>query len=241
MFSLFLTFVHPDAPLRLSADEHDRIATLVRSVPGVYRAHFFTPEIARDRYFDDGPSPMLTLQLYFPQLQALEAAAAEGGTLAALFGNSFPSLAASDVEQQAMWTRPFSTPASGMPDDITPCSYLVHYPGEADDLSTWLRYYFANHARIMGTFPGVLEVEVFTCVDWVSGLPARRVAYFQRNRIMFESAAALEAALNSPVREDMKADRALFPPFSGTNIHFPMATHTVIGPRFAPFAALCDV
>ncbi|SEK00788.1 conserved hypothetical protein [Sphingobium sp. AP50] len=236
MFSLFLTFVHPDAARRLSVREHDRVAALVRSVPGLHRAHLFTPDIARDRYFDDGPSPMLTLQLYFPQLQTLEAAAAEGGALASLFGGLFPSLAAAEVEQQAMWTRPFATPASDMPDDITPCSYLVHYPGQPEDLSVWLRYYFANHARIMGTFPGVLEVEVFSCVDWVSQLPARHVAYFQRNRIMFESAAALEGALNSPVREEMKADRALFPPFSGTNIHFPMATDTVFGPRFAPFA-----
>lgn len=237
MFSLFLTFTHSDAAARLSRAEYDIVTQVVRTVPDVNRAHLFTPDVARDRYFDDGPSPLLTLQLYFTRLDQLEAAVSDGGALHALFAAALPTLQAAQGEQQVMWTRPFTTPSASAYETGLPCSYLVHYPGEPDDLNDWLRYYFANHARIMGYFPGVREVEVFTRIDWVGTLPLKRVDYFQRNKIVFDSAAALEAALNSDVREQMKADRAQFPPFSGTNIHFPMATDTIVGPRFVPVKA----
>lgn len=49
----------------------------------------------------------------------------------------------------------------------------------------------------------------------------------QRNRLIFDGAAALEAALNSPVRHDMRADFEAFPPFSGSNVHYPMFTETL--------------
>ena len=46
----------------------------------------------------------------------------------------------------------------------------------------------------------------------------------QRNKVVFDDAAALTAALNSPVRHEMRADFKNFPPFEGRNSHYPMAT-----------------
>ena len=76
-------------------------------------------------------------------------------------------------------------------------------------------------------FPGIREIEVCTRVDWCGFLPWRRVDYMQRNKVVFDSPAALTAALNSPVREEMRADFKLFPPFSGENAHFPVATREI--------------
>lgn len=242
MFSYFLTFIHPDAATRIVPADRSAVIAAVRAVPDVVRAHVFTPETARDRYFDDGPSPMLTLQLYFERLEHLERATRVDGALSALADAVLPSLADARAEQQAMWTRPYPTPARTVPSPAfehggRPCSYLVHYPGAAGDLNTWLTYYLAHHPQVMFDFPGVREVEIFTRVDWTGGLPWLRVDYMQRNKLVFDSAVALEEALHSPTREAMKADRAHFPPFTGSNIHFPMETETVIGPLFAACAA----
>jgi hypothetical protein len=49
----------------------------------------------------------------------------------------------------------------------------------------------------------------------------------QRNKVAFDSPAALKAALNSPVRHEMRADFKTFSAFSGPNTHFAMATHRV--------------
>jgi uncharacterized protein (TIGR02118 family) len=223
VFSYFVTFIDADPQALLSADDRAALTRLVRRIPGLVCAQLLSPAAARDPYIDDGPAPMLTLQLYFERLEALEAAA---GTLAAGIP---PGLARAQVFHQAMWTRFFPVPE---PID-TPrhsCSFLVHYPGEPESLNEWLRYYMSHHVPLMCRFHGVRAVEVYTRVDWVDVLPWRRVHHFQRNKIVFDSAAALERALHSPVREQMKADRASFPAFSGGNAHYALATQTIVGP-----------
>ena len=50
----------------------------------------------------------------------------------------------------------------------------------------------------------------------------------QRNKVVFDNQAALTAALNSPVRHEMRASFHRFPPFTGPITHFPMTTTTVM-------------
>ena len=52
----------------------------------------------------------------------------------------------------------------------------------------------------------------------------------QRNKVAFDSAEALAAALDSPARKEMRADFAKLPPFSGRVTHFPMATSVISWP-----------
>jgi hypothetical protein len=104
------------------------------------------------------------------------------------------------------------------------CTYLVSYEGEADDLNAWHAHYLERHTRQMAMFPGIRELEVYTRLDWVSRLPWPRVNFMQRNKVAFDSAAALDRALNSPVRHQMRADFKTFPRFSGPNTHYAMAT-----------------
>jgi hypothetical protein len=51
--------------------------------------------------------------------------------------------------------------------------------------------------------------------------------------VVFDDQAALTAALNSPVRHEMRADFKHFPPFAGKVTHFPMHTQAV-SPRATP-------
>jgi hypothetical protein len=76
----------------------------------------------------------------------------------------------------------------------------------------------------MATMPGIRELEVYTRVDWVGSLPWARADHMQRNKVAFDSPAALTLALNSPARAAMRKDYNNFPPFAGKVTHFPMAT-----------------
>jgi hypothetical protein len=76
----------------------------------------------------------------------------------------------------------------------------------------------------MAKFPNIRQIEICSRVDWTSALPYPRDNQMQRNKVVFDSQAALTAALNSPVRHEMRADFKEFPPFSGGNTHFPMLT-----------------
>jgi uncharacterized protein (TIGR02118 family) len=230
-FTLFLTFYARDPAARASAADLARAGEVVRAIPRLRRGLVMTPEEAPDPYLEYPPPPQLALQLYFDDLAALEAAAARGGALEPLAGaDALPSVDKAGAAQQAMVVRAypvpdpvFRTPAGGLP-----CSDVIHYPGKAEDLNAWLGFYFESHVPLMRRLPGIRELELYTRLDWVSGLPYPRAEYMQRNKVVFDSAAALAAALQSPIRAEMRADFLRFPPFTDGNRHNPMATRTVV-------------
>ncbi|MBI1775648.1 MAG: hypothetical protein HYR63_09890 [Proteobacteria bacterium] len=196
------------------------------------KALIFTPERAHDPYLDDGPPPLLALQLYFDEIADLEATLVPSGSLQHLTSaRDLPSLLDAEASQQAMLTRilPVPDPEFRTPPAASPCTYLVAYDGPADDLNAWLGYYIRHHPPIMARFPGIRQIEIYTRIDWCSALPWRRADCMQRNKVVFDDAAALTAALNSPVRHEMRADFHNLPPFSGPVSHYPMSTMTLGG------------
>ena len=165
-FCLFILYRN-DPAFGMSGAEKENLGRWLRSTPGMAKAHLYTPEQASDPFLDDGAPPPLALQLYFPSLTALEAAAAVGGYLTGLADAArFPGFARAPAAQQAMLVREFAVPdpqVRGSPH----CTNLVAYEGPAADLNAWLFFYLAHHPAIMATMPGIRELEVYTRVDWV--------------------------------------------------------------------------
>ena len=214
--------VHPDSsgqvPVALGQ-------ALVR-LKGLTQALVHTPLPADTphAFADDPNRPDLAWQLYADQPEDMEAWLAPDGAL----NQALPGLLAQMgtggqvVQQQIMLNRHFPTAQKAGVDSAT---YLVHYPGQAQDMNAWNTHYLNHHPDIMQTFPGIQGIEIYTRLDWVGGLPGPRVDFMQRNKVVFADAKALSAALLSPVIHDMRADFHRFPPFSGGNVHHPMATH----------------
>jgi hypothetical protein len=95
------------------------------------------------------------------------------------------------------------------------CTYLIEYPGEAENLEAWLEYFDNAHAPILTRLPGVRQVTSFR----PAVLPAARVPWLldrmmQRNKIVFDDKTALEDALQSPVIGEVRADGKKFPRYS---------------------------
>ena len=195
------------------------VVAAIAEAPGVARAVIHTPATTHDPYLNDGAPPGLALQVYCDTIEALEAALA--GPLQALASCIPPD----GTTQQAMLVRSFPVREPAVRE--TMCAYLVAYEGTAEDLPTWLSHYIAHHAAIMTRFPFIRAVEVYTRIDWCGGLPWARADHMQRNKVVFDDPAALTAALNSPVRHEMRADFAKFPAFAGPVTHFPMAARTI--------------
>lgn len=231
MISLFMTFSDPAGERRTRSEDVAAVADMLVAVPEMTEGLLFTSlEQSVDHpYKADGSGPVFALQLRFPDLLLCEAALDRGGVLAGLAaGGGLASLAGLDVTHQVMLTRSFPVDVAAHPEGTaTPCSYLVHYPGPADDMNAWNLHYLAHHPAIMRTFPDVRQIEVYTRIDWVDRLPSRRVEHMQRNKLVFDSPQALARALSSDVIKRMRADFVQFPPFSGGNKHFPMLTRTV--------------
>ena len=173
---------------------------------------------------DDQNRPDLAWQLYAEQPEDMEAWLSRDGALNQMLPELLAQVGRGGrvVQQQIMLNRRFSTAQKAGVDSAT---YLVHYPGQAQDLNAWNTHYLDHHPDIMRTFPGIQGIEIYTRLDWVGGLPGPRVDFMQRNKVVFADPEALSAALLSPVIHDMRADFHRFPPFSGGNVHHPMATH----------------
>jgi hypothetical protein len=233
----FATFRHDDV---VAAVDLQWLGRWLAATPGLARGLSHTPAQTHDPYLDDGRPPALAVQLYFHDIAALEAALARDGHLQALIApDALPSLRGAAVTQQAMLARAFPVPdaRSGSASGESGCSYLVTYEGAAADQNAWVAHYIGSHTAIMARFPGIREIEVCTRIDWCGFLPWPRVDAMIRNKVVFDDAAALTTALNSPVRHDMRADFRRFPAFTGTVTHFPMATRNLayeVGEAEAP-------
>lgn len=236
MISYFVVFHERNAPeLRVPAREKEALIRCVCRLQGLDKALLHTPERASDPYLNDGAPPQLVLQLYFADIGALEENLRRDGPLASLAeGTAVPSLLRSEVTQQAMLARsvPVSDAQAARHGDIG-CTYLVAYPGPAEDLNAWLSHYIRSHASLMSRFPAIRAVEVCTRIDYCSGLPWRRAECMLRNSVAFSSPAALTAALHSPVRHEMRADFHRFPPYAGGVTHAPMETLTLLAGKVA--------
>lgn len=233
--SYFITgFNQRDPDARLSEVQRLDLAESISGMSGVQRCELGVPAEVRT-YHGDAPVPALALRLDFADLPALEAQLAEDGQLRRLAASTlWMDLPLDRVSQQAMLRRCFLDRGGS----AVGCDYLVHYPGQAEDLNAWLRYYLGHHAPIMTGYPEVRGVDVFTRIDWCDAMPWQRVSYMQRNRIAFESPRDLLAALASPVRQRMRQDHDCFPAYSEGSRHYPMHVTRWAGARVSQGAGL---
>ena len=126
-----------------------------------------------------------------------------------------------------MLARPFPVPD---PATLPPehCTYLVAYDGPASNLPAWHAHYIAHHPAIMARFPAIRAIEIYTALDIANPLPFAHATCMQRNKVVFDSPETLTAALNSPIRHEMRADYATLPPFTGAVTHYPMRTRRIV-------------
>lgn len=184
----------------------------LQAIPGLQKAHIYTPDRAHDPFLNDGAPPPLVVQAYFASLYELELGCEKLTDLR--------------CAAQAMAVRRFAVPHPILQSEPY-CTYLVAYEGPAEDEKAWHAHYLAHHPPLMARLPGVRQLEVYLPVEWRCPALWRRENDMQRNKVAFDSAEALSAALNSPVRKEMRADYARLPPFAGRVTHFPMSTHVV--------------
>jgi uncharacterized protein (TIGR02118 family) len=214
---------------------HADLAAFIGTIPLLDRAILHVPAEADDPYLGKEGAPPLSIQLYFDEIGALEAQMSKGGALQALADPArFAQLTALSMTQQVMLVRASALAPSDVAQaraQLAACSYLVSYMGSAPDMNAWLGHYLDHHVPLMGRFPGIRAVEVYTRVDWRSGLACPRVDAMQRNKVVFDSPDALDAALQSPIRHEMRRDFKTFPAFEGPSPHHPVLSTTVLGPR----------
>jgi uncharacterized protein (TIGR02118 family) len=207
----------------LDRSEISRLQSVAHDAAGLRRFVLHLPAGRDER---TAPTPFCVTQWYFDDLERLEAALQPGGAIQAAADRIAATVDECTLLQQAMAVRKFPTPHASDTHDER-CTYLVSYEGEAHDFNAWLTHYLTHHPPLMTQLPGIRELEIYTRIDYRSALKHARATAMQRNKVVFDDVASLDAALASPVRARMKADFDSFPPYSGTTPHYPM--HSIYG------------
>ncbi len=211
--------------------ERNALQRLLAQTPGLSEMRLHTPASAEDPMLDDGAPPVLTVQLFFDHINQLEQAMAPAGYLQALA--SFEPVARFAAEQQAMLVRAYPVPGQSLPalPEQPYCTYLVCYQGPAEDTGAWLWHYLNGHPQLMAQLPGIRHIEIYSRLDWCGFLPWPRATAMQRNQVVFDSEAALTAALQTPLRAQMREHFEHLPSFTGAVTHFPVSSVRVVTKR----------
>lgn len=101
-------------------------------------------------------------------------------------------------------------------------SFVVRYFLPADDVAEFQTYYMTMHPPILAEFEGIRNIFCYTPEEPEGAPLLPRAGYLIGNEVAFDSLAAFERAMASPVAEKSKADARTFPPYSGRNPHFAM-------------------
>ena len=152
------------------------LAAASRDIPGLTRFVIHLPAESPDSdplSKTHASSPCCALQWYFDDLGLLETSTANQRRDAQDRGSHNERCrsrshvrAASHGSQAIRHTEIQAKPGHR----AERCTYLVSYEGEAEDFNAWLTHYLTHHPPLMAQLPGIRELEIYTRLDFRSGL-----------------------------------------------------------------------
>ena len=186
----------------------------------IYRA---IADGAKDPFNDDKNGPLLIVMLEFSNRDAL--AAARGDVEQELA--RLPAGVA--VTATAMERKFYPVAGESVPAPLrAPFSYVVRYHRPAEDEAAFVANYVATHPETLGKLPQIRSVMCYFPLKTAPGNYAA-ADYMVGNEVVFDTVADFNAAMQSPVRQELRTHFREFPPFTGLNTHFPMNRTRLVG------------
>jgi hypothetical protein len=185
----------------------------------------------RDPYNNDGAGPLMVVMLDFAAREALAAAVAGGGIAAAADALP-PDIAATGT---AFERRFYPVGADATPAPLlAPFSYVVRYHRPAGDEKAFVTNYLATHPATEAKLPGIRSIMCYLPLDerHAGGRQHAHLPpadYMIGNEVAFDGIGAFNAAMASPVREELREHFRAFPRFTGANTHYPMIRRRLAG------------
>src|SRR5262249_39494437 len=135
-----------------------------------------------------------------------------------------------EVVHDAMELRFYPVSGEAEPGPLTaPVSYVVRYQRPTENEGDFVAHYVAHHPQIQARFPGIRSTMCYLPIAWRDPTPITPANYLLGNEVVFDSVEALDAALNSPVRHELREDFKRFPKFQGRNTHYAMRRTRLAG------------
>jgi uncharacterized protein (TIGR02118 family) len=106
-------------------------------------------------------------------------------------------------------------------------SYFVRYQGAPADPAAFDAHYAGPHAALLRDFPGIRSLILHSPVAVRDPFPTNDAGLHLLSQMVFDSEAALQAALGSEARKRAFEDRTNFPAFNGAIAHQAMRAETI--------------
>jgi uncharacterized protein (TIGR02118 family) len=198
-----------------------RPAKLWRKLPQLQRCDAYFPSTpdANDPYVDDGAGPQVICMLSFGEAEALCSALVTDDFRRGLSGLPPDASITADAMLQKFYSTEGETDAQVLD---APFSYVVRYHRPAEDERAFVAHYLADHPALLSRLPNIRAVLCYLPIDWQDPNALTSADYMLGNEVAFDSIEHFNAAMQSPVRQEMRAHYRKFPPFSGRNTHYPM-------------------
>jgi len=228
----FVTYRGPAAVAsELASWFRDGPAAGLAQTPGVDYLDIYSPSGVdhTDPYVDDRDAPILIAQTGHQDIAALQAMLSSSalGAAADLGSASVGDLR---LTHDAMTQEFFAVGDDDQPRPMTaPLSFVVRYHGPCEDPAVFTEHYRAGHATALERLPGIRNVLVYARIDWHDPTAIERANYLLGNEVVFDSIEGLNAALNSPMRHELRKHYDTFPGWTGHNTH-----HAMDRQRLAP-------
>ncbi len=203
------------------------LATL-RALPKARAIELYEPETSEDPYLNDGPGPLLIVQVDFDDVADLEGAIAGGAFRSEIADTSKIPVPNVSLTHDALEVRWWPVGGDDAPHPRTaPVSYVVRYYPPAEDEQAFIDFYVSHHPQILAKLPKIRNVLCYLRIDWNDPAGIERANTMIGNEVVFDSLQDLNDSLKDDVRHELRDDYKQFPPFGGNVTHFAMTRRRV--------------
>jgi len=196
-------------------------------MPDLQSLDIYTPVAGgiHDPYVHDGPAPNALAMLAFASLDALDRAVRSTPFMAGLSAIKPAVFACTAMRRSDHPIAEEAAPAKL----VAPFAYVVRYHRPAADEAAFVQNYIDTHPPLLGRLPGIRNVMCYVPLPWrdPTGLPS--ADYLIGNEVAFDHPDAFNAAMASPLRDELRAHYCALPAYSGHNTHFPMRRTRLFG------------
>jgi hypothetical protein len=211
----------PDAPPDLRKWISRTASVRLPDIDGFLAIDLYEPtdERSQDPFNRDTDAPLLIALLDFESEDALRRAMSSAPLADVL--DAVPQGLATTVTALERALYPVDGDPRGS-DPEAPISYVVRYHRPADDEELFTRNYVASHPPTQARLPGIRSVMCYFPRPDLNPSQWPSLDYLIGNEVVFDTVADFNAAMQSPVRQELRAHYRDFPSFSGANTHFLM-------------------
>jgi hypothetical protein len=112
---------------------------------------------------------------------------------------------------------------------LAPFSYVVRYHRPAEDEAAFVKHYVGDHPGLEAKFPRIRSIMCYFPLPDPGSRRFPPAGYMVGNEVVFDNIEDFNAAMQSPVRHDMRAHFHSLPKFTGPVTHFAMLRERLAG------------